>query len=1238
MKSLVPFALPWRALARLCPLMPALLAADEPSARPLAAPSVPASPGAPLFTRMTPEETGIDTVTLMEVNHPMSYLYHSGMTCGGVAVGDFDGDGKPDIFFAGSTGPNQLYRQTGEMKFEDITASAGAGLDGGDAWSAGVTAADVNGDGRLDLYVNNYLRPNQLFLNMGEGPDGAPVRFRECAKEAGLDVVDCSHSAAFADYDGDGRLDVYVLTNRIEDPDGEPAQPPFAKEVVPGELPAILPAKARHYRTWRYDEQSWGFEPIGTPDLLFRQTGVTADGVPTFEDVTAKAGIAGYGDGLSVTWWDPDADGDPDIYVGNDFIEGDRWYENNGDGTFTNVLKQRVPHTPWFSMGADFGDVNGDGRLDLLVADMSATSHFKSKTTMGVMGGVTLKRTFYDDPPQLMRNALYLSTGTGRYEEGAYAYKVSSTDWTWAVKFADYDLDGWQDVYFTNGISRHMNDSDIKITTEMLVGKHMFDFWKDGEMRKEMNRVYQNSHGEKFAEATEAWGLGHVGVSYGSALADLDGDGDPDLITVNLEEPNSIYRNDASNPNRIAVELRGKGANTRALNATVRIRTAQGSQVRHLSPATGYLSCNEPVLLFGLGEDTKVEELSVRWPHGGVQTLKDLAAGQRYVIEEDPDAVRPAGEPPVPPVFSAHEQLDAVKQKDGGWENDFTRPHQSLLPWAFSQLGPALACADVDGDGDTDFFLGGSAGELSQLRINQGDGRFSAKWTGAFAKDKACEDAGAVFLDADGDGDADLFVAGGSNDFEAGAAENRDRLYLNDGKGGFTAAAAGTLPEDGLIGSAVTAADFDRDGDLDLFIGTRLKAWTYPLSETSRLLVNESAGGKPKFVEAPSEMMPALGELGMITAAMAVDLDRDGWVDLLTAAEWGPVRWFRNEEGRLIDRSEAAGLAAVTGFWNSIAVADFNHDGKLDIAAGNLGLNTKYKQPAQDRPHLSYYGEFDANGPEFVEVKREGEKLYPERGRSCSSRAMPFIAEKFGTFKTFALASLDDIYSEEKLAKARRYAVTEFQSGVFLNEGGKFTFQPLPRAAQIAPVFGLSAGDFTGDGHDDLVLTGNFLMGPQIEAGPFDGGLGLVLKGDGKGGLAVVSAAESGLTLDGDHRALVRTDLDGDGRPDLIAATNDGPLEGLRHRADDGGRWLAVRLPQPLAAGAIVTFRRDGQADQTVALTAGGGYWSQDDSVAWFGLGKDAHGAGSIEVNWPDGTKTTREWDGQESALNIAAK
>ena len=874
-------------------------AADLPAgvtAEPFRPRSAAASPDAPKFTRLTPEATGFSDVNRLDVSHPMNYLYHSGMTCGGVVVADFDSDGLPDVFFAGTTGKNHLYRQAGNLQFKDITAGS-PGLDGGDHWTAGAAAADVDGDGDIDLYLCNYMTPNQLFLNMGK--DGAgTVQFKEIAAASGLAAVDCSHSAAFADYDGDGRLDLYLLTNRIEDPNGTPKDMPADKEPTI----RLKPGAEKYYDLWRYDYENWGTEPAGTPDRLFHNDGPGPDGLPRFSDVTAKAGIQGRGDGLSITWWDYDRDGKPDIYVGNDFISTDRLYRNNGDGTFTNTLASAAPHTPWFSMGADIGDLNNDLWPDLLIADMSATSHFKSKTTMGVMGGIDLKRAFNSSPAQYMRNTLLMNTGTGRFQEAAYLFKLSSTDWTWAVKFADFDLDGWQDVFFSNGISRHMNDSDHKVTPEALIGKHMFDFFKEGEMLKEQNRAYKNTGHDKFDDVSQPWGLDHVGVTYGVAYADLDRDGDLDLVNVNLEEPNFIFRNDTKEGNAVAIALKGTKANSHGLGATVIVESASGKQMRQMQPQTGYLSCNEAEATFGLGGDAEVAKVTIQWVGGGEQVVEHLPANQRYTIAQAADGGKPFTAPAAPdPLFKRDDAVALIRHKDTGWDNDFTFKGQSLIPWALSMSGPAVAVGDVNGDASPDFFMGGAAGEMGILRLNDGKGRFRAQWVEGFKTDKAAEDMGAVLFDADGDGDLDLFVASGANDLPEGAPEQKDRLYLNDGKGAFTAAPTGSLPEEAVFSSSVAVGDFDRDGKPDLFIGTRVLPQSYPTPSASRLWRNESGPEGGKLGDAPAKSAPEVAKAGLVTGSTWSDADGDGWIDLLVATEWGPIQLFRNEKGRLVN-------------------------------------------------------------------------------------------------------------------------------------------------------------------------------------------------------------------------------------------------------------------------------------------------------------------------------------------------
>ena len=1213
------------ALASLATVAPAQLPAGV-TAVPLQAAS--RGSGGKLFTTLLPAQTGLNAVNKLEVEHPQNFMYHSGVTTGGVAIADFDGDGKPDIFLAGSTSPNRLYRQTGDLKFEDISASAGP-IDGGENWGTGAVVGDVNGDGRLDVYVCNYMRPNELYLNMGPGPKGEPVIFKEVAAPAGLDATDFSQSAAFLDYDGDGRMDMYLLTNRVEDPKGTPTEMPIIKHS--NGTVSIKPEAELYYAVWRYDYDNWGTESIGTPDRLYHNEGNGPDGVPRFKDVTTPAGISGRGDGLSVTVWDFNGDGRPDIYVGNDFIATDKLYRNNGNGTFTDVAPEMIPHTSWFSMGADFGDLDNDLLPDIMVGDMSVTTHYMAATTMGVMIGTDLKRAVNGKPAQHMQNVLLMNTGEGHFREGARLFGLSSTDWTWAVKFGDFDNDGWLDVYCTNGISRHMNDSDRLVTMDMLHGNHMFEFFKEGPMRAEMNRAYRNTHEAKFEDVSAVWGLDHVGVTYGAAYSDLDRDGDLDLVTVNLEEPNFICRNDSQSGQRVLLKLVGIGANQFAFGATVTIRSASGSQTRELEPQTGYLSCNEPLIHFGLGKDTVIEELTIRWPAAGEQRLKGLKAGMFYTIKQPANGGDPVTPPrAITPSFAKSDVLSTLKNKDTGRDVDFKK--QPLLPFALSQLGPVLAWGDVNGDGLDDFYIGGSAGEIGELRVNNGSGKFVAKWEDAFRADKDCEDAGAVFFDADGDGDLDLFVASGSNEFDAGAKSSRARLYLNDGKGTFKLAPANALPEWLEFASAVCVADYDRDGRPDVFVGARTVPGAWPKVGKSLLLHNESAAGAVKFTD-KTGAIDGLGNAGLVTAATWSDVNADGWPDLLVATEWGPVKLFQNEKGQLADRTKQAGLAAVTGWWRGVAAVDVDHDGDMDLVATNLGLNTKYPEATAARPQLMYAGDFDGSGTtRILDVLREGEKRFPDRSRPAWLGEIPSLKEKFPTHAAWGKATIEEIFTPEKLRKAALYEAVEFQNGIFVNNVGKFTFRPFERIAQISPGNSPVVCDFNGDGHPDIFLSQN-TFSPIAEIPRFDGGLGQLLLGDGKGGFRAVAVREAGIAVPGDAKSASFSDLNNDGTPDLVVTVNNGGVSAFLNQSM--AKWLRVSVPATNAAGTRLTLKRGTLPPQVVELHAGSGYLAQDSATAFFGLGeKDT--AGTVTAVWPDGGTSEMAYDGKTGVLKIA--
>ena len=1172
----------------------------------------------PMFTRLVDKaQTGIDFVSPVDLAHKQSFLYHSGTATGGVAIGDVDGDGKPDIFIASGPRANKLFRQVGALKFEEVVC----GVDGGEAWGGGVAMADVNGDGRLDIYVSNYDAPNQLFINLGPGKKGELVTFAERAKEYGLDIVDASHSAYFADYDGDGDLDIYLLTNRYDDPAGfNPIMPAELKDGVP----VMKPGAEKYQAIWRLDENNWGTEPAGTPDRLLRN-----DGKNHFTDVSKEAGISGRGDGLSATWFDYDNDGDLDLWVANDFLTEDRLYRNNGNGTFTDVLREAVPHTCWFSMGADFADFNNDGWFDFFLADMSATNHFKAKTTGG-MSPIEFRRAASASPPQVSHNCLFINTGTGRFLEVAQALGVASTDWSWAVKCGDFDNDGWTDIYVNNGVVRMMNDADVKIPQDMLVGKRVWDFYKEGAIRKEEHHAFRNAGALRFEPSGKAWGLDHVGVSYGCASADLDRDGDLDLVEVNLEENVAVYRNDSASGHRALFALSGTKSNRQGIGARVTVRTKSGQQVRLVSPCTGYQSSNEAVLHFGLGEDAVMEEVTVRWPGGTVQRFEKLGADQLYTITE-PAAGKSEPAPVASPAMFSRSDVLAGSKHENPPTDDFAK--QSLLPHGLSNLGPGMAWGDVDGDGDFDYYLAKGAGQIGEVRFNNGSGRFIARFSPAFREDKKSEDFAPVFFDADGDGDLDLFVGGGSYRFAPGDAEQRDRLYLNDGKGNF-ARAEGAVPANEMPAGAVGAADFDGDGDLDLFVGERVIPEDFPAPANGRILRND---GKGKFTDVTKEVAPELIGTGLVTSALWTDADGDGALDLLVAHEWGTVKLFLNRQGKLAARKASDDLANRRGWWNGLAAADVNHDGKMDYVATNLGWNTRYGRATSRYPGVLFYGQFfDGGLPKIVEAEYGGERLVPRRGLNVAAMEMPELKQLFRTHKAYATADLDQIYSAKALAAAAKFEADTFESGVFINNGldangePTFTFRPLDLRAQFAPGFGVVCSDVDGDTHADIFLAQN-QGGTHPELPRFDGALSVLLRGDGSGGFAPVEPLRSGIVESGEGRACVLSDIDGDDWPDLAVGVNGGPLSAFLNSGKyNGSAMLRVELPAG-AAGARVRVSGDAMPAQTAELALGGGYASQGPPLLWFGLG--GLRAGIISVRWPNGKTSEQTFSGTRVKL-----
>ena len=1057
--------------------------------------AAPPAEGQPLFSLVPPVESGVAFEnTLVESAEANVLAYEYFYNGGGVAAGDLDGDGLPDLYFTANQGSNRLYLNRGGFRFEDVTDAAGVAGPGGD-WTTGVTMADVDGDGHLDLYVARSgdlptaQRRNLLYLGDGRGG------FREAAAELGLDDPGYSTHASFFDYDRDGDLDAYVVNHNVKRLRGFDV----------GVMKTLRDSLAG--------------------DRLYRNDG------GRFTDVTEAAGIhqTPIGFGLSATVGDLDGDGWPDLYVANDYDEDDYLYLNDRDGTFRDAGRDLLAHTSYFSMGADIADVNNDARPDLLTLDMLPPDNRRQKLLKGPENYDRQQLLLsYGYGPQYMRNMLHLNEGGAGFSEVGQLAGVSNTDWSWAALLADFDLDGWKDLYVTNGYVRDYTNLDfLKFTAPearraaQARGEEpdLLALVRQMPSSELSNRAFRNTGRLQFEDVTGAWGTERPSLSSGAATADLDGDGDLDLVVSNLNAPAFLYRNRASERagrHALTVRLEGEGANRFGVGARVEATTPDGrTLVQELHPARGYQSSVEPVVHLGLGGAETVDLLVV-WPDGRRQSLAGVPAGTVTVRQAEASEAAPSPTPPRPRFAGLADALGLAFTHRENPFVDFKR--EPLLPHLLSRYGPGMAVGDVNGDGLDDVFVGGARGQPAALFVQQADARFAPAAAPAVAADSAFEDTDALFFDADGDGDLDLYVVSGDSESTDGA-DYQDRLYLNGGFGAFTRA-ADALPEITSSGGAVAAGDVDGDGDLDLFVGGRVLPGRYPLSPRSFLLRND--GGR--FHDVTAEVAPDLVEPGMVAAALWADLDGRGGAELVIAGEWMPVRVFRSEGGRLVEATGDLGLAGTAGWWNALAAADLDGDGDLDLVGGNRGLNAQVRA-SPEAPAAILAADVDGNGsvdPVLSHVL-DGARV-PVVSRDEMLGQVTRLRRRFTDYASYADATLDDLFTAEERAGALELRATTFATTVFENDGGRLTARALPAEAQVAPVHAVLVGDFDRDGTTDLLLAGNE-FGTRAQDGPFDAGRGLFLQGRGgpdAGGVAFepVSPAESGFFAPGDVRAL----------------------------------------------------------------------------------------------------------------------
>jgi hypothetical protein len=1068
-----------------------------------------------LFEALPTEKTHIDFVNKVENTTDFHiFNYRNFYNGAGVAIGDVNNDGLADVYVTSNFGDNKLYLNKGNFQFEDISEKAGVA--GKHDWSTGATFADVNGDGLLDIYVCNSGnrkgddRANELFINNGN------LTFTEKAQQYGLDDQGFSTHAAFFDYDRDGDLDMYLLNNSFTP------------------ISVLRDANLRNHR-----------DRLGG-DKFFRNDG------EQFTDVSEQAGIYGslIGFGLGITVGDVNNDNWLDIYISNDFYERDYLYINNKNGTFTESLPDKIDHISLSSMGADIADINNDGKLDIFVTDMLPGDDIRLKTTTTFEDynrqRLVVGNDFYY---QFTRNMMHVNNGDGSFSEVAALAGVHATDWSWGALMFDMDNDGLKDIFIANGIVKNLTDQDF--VNFLGSEETMSQALKTGatnipELINKMpvqpipNYAFKNKGNLQFENKAADWGLGEPGFSNGSAYGDLDNDGDLDLIVNNINAPLGVFKNSTSEKlknHHLRIKLKGSEKNRNGIGANVWVYQPGRVQYLQQMPNRGFQSSVDLTMVFGLGNNAKIDSLVVVWPDDRKQVLSNVLPDKDLVLEHAQAQQQwKANKTDVEMAFAdvtAQANLNYIHQ-----ESNFVDYNRDvLLKQMYSTQGPALAVGDVNGDGREDIYVGGAAGQSKRLFVQQANSTFQESKTAVFAADSVYEDVDAVFFDADGDKDLDLYIVTGSNEFENGAPEQVDRLYLNDGKGNLSRDTR--LPNIAENGSCVDAADFDQDGDVDLFIGGRMVPGKYGYDAPSFLYVNDGTGNFKNY----TKRYLSQNELGMVTDAVWQDVNGDGYPELLIVGDWMPLTVFENRKGNKLTRNPQSEIRNSSGWWNRIKPADVDGDGDTDFIIGNWGTNSRIKADTA-HPAEMYVSDFDQNGTveQIINCVAEDGKSYPMVLKHDLQKQMPELKRKFVKYADYAGKNISEIFSEEQLRASTVKKVTNAYTSLLINEGNlRFTLKNLPLEVQFSPVFGIETLDYNNDGNLDILLTGNF-YDVVPEMGRYDANHGLVLKGMGNGDFDVMRSAQSGFFTRGQVRQMQKIRM-ANGQEYLLLAKNNDKLQ-----------------------------------------------------------------------------------------------